>query len=351
VSRTVLITGGSGFFGSLLARHLVAAGDTVRNFDIAAPDDPLADIEFVKGNILDRKVLREACEGVDVVFHNVAQVPLAREKHLLERVNIDGTANLLDAARDAGVGKVVHTSSSAVFGIPASNPVYEDTQPRPVELYGRAKLRAEGLCHDAASRGLDVTIIRPRTILGHGRLGITSILFDWVADGAPAFVLGRGDNKYQFVHALDLAEACRLASERSGPTVYNVGAADFGTMRETLEALVDHAATGSKVRSLPMRPAIVAMKALSRLNLAPFAPYHWLLYGESLWFDVSKARKELGWEPRYSNRDMIIESYDWFLEHRDALSEHAGSHHRSLVRQGLLKSLKRITRGSASLGR
>ena len=351
MSRVVLITGGSGYFGSLLAGHLQVAGDTVRNFDIATPDQSASGIDFIKGDVLDRRALREACEGVDVIFHNVAQVPLAREKHLLERVNVDGTANLLESAREAGVRKVVHTSSSAVFGIPESNPVREDTPPRPVELYGRAKLRAEHLCHDAVSRGLDVTIIRPRTIMGHGRLGIVSILFDWVADGAPAFVLGRGRNRYQFVHALDLAEACKLASEQPGPSVYNIGATEFGTMRETLQALVDHAATGSTVRSLPTGPTVAAMKLLTRLNLAPFAPYHWLLYGESLWFDISKARGELGWEPRYSNAEMIIESYDWFLRHRQDLSEQGGSLHRSLVRQGLLKFLKKVARVSSGRGR
>ena len=115
----------------------------------------------------------------------------------------------------AGVGKVVHTSSSAVFGVPASNPVLPTTVPSPVEAYGRAKLAAEWACLDAASKGLDVTIVRPRTILGHGRLGIFGILFDWVADGADVFVLGDGDNRYQFVHADDLADVCLLRRRRS----------------------------------------------------------------------------------------------------------------------------------------
>ena len=87
-----------------------------------------------------------------------------------------------------------------------------------------------------------------------------AILFEFVADGAPVFVLGGGDNRYQFVHANDLADACLRAADRPGPTVYNIGAAEFGTMRETLQALVDHAATGSRVRSLPVAPARVAMQ-------------------------------------------------------------------------------------------
>ena len=87
-------------------------------------------------------------------------------------------------------------------------------------------------------------------------------------------------------------------------------------MRETLQALVDHAGTGSRVRSLPAAPARLGMQALATVGLAPFAPYHWLLYGESLWFDTTQARTELGWEPRHSNASMVIESYDWFLAHR-----------------------------------
>ena len=160
---------------------------------------------------------------------------------MFESVNVIGTANVLVGARDAGVAKVVHTSSSAVFGIPDSNPVSEDSPCRPLEAYGRAKLRAEQLCHEAADAGLDVSIVRPRTILGHGRLGIFAILFDFVAAGAPVYVLGAGDNRYQLVHADDLADACLRAGDRAGPDTYNIGASEFGTMRETIQALVDHA--------------------------------------------------------------------------------------------------------------
>ena len=186
-----------------------------------------------------------------------------RDRELFDSVNVVGTANVLVAARDARVAKVVHTSSSAVFGVPESNPVAEDAPCRPLEAYGRAKLRAEQLCHEAAAgAGLDVTIVRPRTILGHGRLGIFAVLFDFVAEGAPVYVLGSGDNRYQLVHADDLADACLRAGDRKGPTTYNVGAVEFGTMRATIQALVDHAGTGSTVRSLPTAPAQLAMRSL-----------------------------------------------------------------------------------------
>ncbi len=342
MARLLLVTGGSGYFGTVLAEQALARGDAVRIFDVNPPGPTLAGADFVAGDVRDRAAVRGACEGVNVVFHNVAQVPLAKDRALFDEVNVGGTANVLVAARDARVAKVVHTSSSAVFGIPERNPVNEDAPCRPLEAYGRAKLRAELVCHDAIASGLDVTIVRPRTVLGHGRLGVMALLFEFVADGAPVFVLGGGNNRYQLVHAADLADACLRAGDRAAPSVYNIGAREFGTMRETLQALVDHAQTGSRLRSLPVAPARVAMRSLASLGLAPFAPYHWLLYSESLYFDSTLARTDLGWEPQHSNPSMVIESYEWFLAHRRESDDAARSHHQSPVRPGLLRALKAL---------
>ncbi|HEX6417391.1 MAG TPA: NAD-dependent epimerase/dehydratase family protein [Acidimicrobiales bacterium] len=346
MARTVLITGGSGYFGTILADQALARGDRVRIFDLNPPEPrPPATaerVEYVRGDVRDLPALQAACDGAEVVLNNVAQVPLAKDRDLFWSVNVTGTANVLLAARDRGVPKVVHTSSSAVFGIPATNPVTEDTPGRPLEAYGRAKLGAEHLCRDAAAAGLDVTIVRPRTILGHGRLGIIAVLFEFVAAGAPVYVLGAGDNRYQFVHANDLADAVLRAAGRDKPATYNIGAAEFGTMRETLQAVVDHAGTGSRVRSLPAAPARVAMRGLAALGLAPFAPYHWLLYAESLWFDTTRAQADLGWRPQHSNASAIVESYDWFLENRASLHGDHRSHHQSPVKLGLLEVLKRL---------
>src|SRR3984893_8411241 len=208
MGQRLLVTGGSGYFGTVLTEQARAAGHQVRIFDVNPPGDTDPSVEFFEGDVRDRDALRIACDGVDSILHYVAQVPLARDRALFWSVNVVGTANVLLAARDAGVAKIVHTSSSAVFGIPDSNPVTEDSPCRPLEDYGRAKLEAELLCREAVRGGLDGTSVRRRTILGNDRLVIMAILFEFVADGAPVFVFTRGDNRYQFVHASDLADAC-----------------------------------------------------------------------------------------------------------------------------------------------
>jgi nucleoside-diphosphate-sugar epimerase len=338
-----LITGGSGYFGSRLRDRLRERGHGVRVFDLSDADDRQADVELARGDIRDAPAVTQACAGCDVVFHCVAQVPLAKDRNLFQSVNVTGTENVLRAARAANVRKVIYVSSSAVFGAPKSNPVTEQTEPNPGEAYGRAKLEGERLCRRFAEEGFDVTVIRPRTIMGHGRLGIFQILFEWIREGHNVPVLGRGDNVYQFIHADDLAEACTLAAARTGPTVYNCGTDRFHTMREVLEHLCAHAGTGSRVKSVPMAPAVLLMKLTSALGLSPLGPYHALMYGRSLYFDITKAQTELGWQPRYSNNEMFVQSYEWYLKNRDVvLRGHGASHHRSAVKQGILNLVKRV---------
>jgi nucleoside-diphosphate-sugar epimerase len=315
----------------------------VRVLDISDAFDRPPGVEFVQGDIRDANAVAEAVARCDVVYHNVAQVPLAKDASLLRTVNVDGTRVLLDAARRAGVAKIVHTSSSAVFGVPTHNPVLPTTVPRPQEAYGEAKLAAEWACLDACRGGLDVSIVRPRTILGHGRLGIFGILFDWIADGADPIVLGSGANRYQFVHAEDLADACIAAAGVTGPGVFNIGTDRFGTMFEALDNLCRHAGTGATVRSLPAKPAALAMRASAALHISPFAPYHWLMYSKSMWFDIEHAREQLGWQPAWSTDEMFRQSYDWYVAHRDETT-HGASQHRRSARQGALALLKHATR-------
>jgi nucleoside-diphosphate-sugar epimerase len=341
--RRALVTGGSGYFGCVVVEALRARGYEVTVFDLVDVEDRAPDVRFVRGDIRDAAAVERACEGISVIHHNVAQVPLAKDRALFESVNVGGARNLLQAAARQRVQKTVLVSSSAVFGVPSKNPVDDTVAPRPREAYGAAKLAAERIAAEHARCGLDVTIVRPRTILGHGRLGIFHILFEWVRKGRPVYLLGAGDNRYQFVHGGDLADACVRAGERPGPATFNVGAERFGTMREVLTALVRHAGTGSVLRSLPFGPTERAMEWTSRLGLSPLGPYHSLMYGREMFFDVTPAKELLGWRATRSNDEMMIESYAYYLQNRDEiLARRGASHHRSPLRQGVLRLLELI---------
>ena len=124
--------------------------------------------------------------------------------------------------------------------------------------------------------------------------------------------------------------------------MFNAGTDRFGTMYDALAHLCQHAGTGARVRRLPAGPTEAAMRVSAALRLTPFAPYHWLMYGRSMWFDIDHVRERLGWSPRWSTDEMLAESYDWYLAHRGALDS-AASHHRRPARAGALSLLKRLT--------
>jgi nucleoside-diphosphate-sugar epimerase len=338
-----LVTGGSGFFGHLLIERLLAHGDEVRSFDVNQADDQFASVEFQQGDIRNIAAVSRACEDVDIIYHNVAQQPLSRNAEMMKTVNLDGTRNLLSSALTSGVTKVVFTSSSAVFGVPTELPIRRSTATTPCETYGRTKVFAEHICREFIKMGLDVTIIRPRTILGHGRLGIFQMLFEWIREGRNLPVMDGGDNLFQFIHAHDLADATIRASHRPCAQVYNIGTDRFGTMREVLQSLCEHARTGSKVKSVASAPVRWFTAAAGKLGLSPLGAYHYLAYGKPNYFDISDAVKELSWRPRYSNEEMMIESYDWYLENReDVMKSRWASPHKSAVRQGILRLAIRL---------
>src|SRR5262245_54987624 len=222
-----LVTGGSGFVGSNVARMLRERGENVRVLDLWRNDEHRPDIDFIRADINDHKAVTKAMCGVDYVHHNVALVPLAKAGARFWTVNVEGTRTALKAAVDAKVKMFAHMSSSAVFGSPSVMPITNDTPLAPIEIYGRAKLAGEELARQAGKDGLPVCIIRPRTIVGTGRLGIFEILFDWIKDNANIYVIGSGDHLFQFVHVDDLCAVSLESCLQLKPGTYNVGAAEF----------------------------------------------------------------------------------------------------------------------------
>ena len=337
-SKNILVTGGAGFFGSILIKELLKLGHKVVCFDLNEISSNHKNLISIKGDIRNKDQVYSACQNIDIVHHNVAQVPIAKDKKLFNSVNLTGARILTDQIKRVGIKSVVYTSTSAIYGIPKINPVTSQTDPAPAEEYGRAKYEAEKIFTSLIDNGVNLAIIRPRTILGTGRLGIFQILFEWIYQGKNIPVLGKGDNLYQFVHALDLASACIAAGEKKINGIYNIGAKEFCSMREALEGVIKHANTKSKVVGVNKSLAKACMNITSSLGLSPLGSYHSLMYGESMYFDISNAIKDLDYAPIYSNEKMFQESYDWYLKNRDKILSGIlhGSGHQSKLRQGIL---------------
>lgn len=341
---THLVTGGSGFLGNLIARRLLARGDRVRVLDVWEDASRPAEIEYIHCDVRDVEGMRKAMRGVAVVHHNAALVPLTKSGERFWSVNVDGSRIAAEAAAAEGVSAFIHMSSSAIFGVPQRCPIDDTTPVRPAEVYGRAKWAGEQAVRNVCSRAnLPLIVIRPRTILGEGRLGIFQILFDWIRENRSVYVIGSGDGGFQFVHAHDLMDAYMLALNHGQPGVYNVGTDQFGSLRKALEKLILHARSSSRVRSLPETLTIQTLRALDLLRLSPLAPWHYLTYHKPFFFDVSKLLN-LGWKPAYSNDAMFRESYDWFLQNREKLDTlRSASPHRSRVKEGVLWLLKKLS--------
>lgn len=330
--KTCLVTGGSGYFGSILVSQLVKNGWKVKVLDINVTDAPIPGVEYIEGDIRDLNKCIQATTGVDVVFHNVAQVPLAKNRKLFKDVNIEGTHTLCEACRISGIGNFVYTSSSAVYGLPSRLPVRLSDEKRPIEEYGKAKLTGELIVNNLQDFGVRVNIIRPRTILGSGRLGIFSLLFQWIDSGYLIFTLGSAEGKYQFIHAIDLAEGIMRSLDVPGSREYNLGATRFDSLKVDLESLCKYAKSNSRIVALPDKPIRSILTLLSSIKILPFASYQLQLYSRAMFFDSHSSWQELRYEPRFSNSEAMIDSYEWYRKNKSNPERSGQSRHQAKIK-------------------
>ena len=340
MSSSYLITGGAGFLGINLCRYLLERGERVRSLDIAAFAYPeRARVEVIDGDIRDAAAVERAMSGIDVVVHAAAALPLAPREEIVSTA-VRGTELLLAAAAAHKVRRFIFISSTAVYGIPDHHPLVEGDRLQGVGPYGESKIEAEALCARARAAGLSTCILRPKSFVGPERLGAFELLYSWAFAGRNFPVLGPGNNRYQLLDVEDLCSAielCANAAREQADDTFNVGAREFGTLRESFQAVLERAGHGAHVVSLPERPAIVLLQLAAALHLSPL--YRWIYETASQESFVSIARIEsrLGFRPRYSNRDALIRNYDWYVAHRQELGTMTGTTHRVPWKKGVLR--------------
>jgi nucleoside-diphosphate-sugar epimerase len=344
--RHVMVTGGAGFLGINLVRYLLEHGVEVTSLDIADFDysDVKDRVQIVKGDIRDRAAVQLALTGTDAVVHCAAALPLYPPDEIYT-TDVVGTRVVLEAAREAGIRRVVHISSTAVYGIPDHHPLLEDDRLDGVGPYGQAKIQAEMIALEERAKGLVVPIIRPKSFIGPERLGVFSMLYDWALEGHNFPMLGMGHNRYQLLDVEDLCSAIWLCLTLPDETVndtFNVGAREFTTMRQDYQAVLDDAGHGKRIIGFPAAPAILALRVLEKLKLSPLYKWVYETASKDSFVSIEKAQRRLGWEPKYSNRDALLRNFRWYQEHRDQFAHATGVSHRVPWGQGALGLLKRL---------
>ena len=319
VGITVAVTGPTGTFGSALIPLLEAEERVDRVVGIARRDfDPAArgwtKMTYRRGDVRRPEDLRLGFEGADVVVH-LAFLIVGSSAVETKAINIEGTLNTFRAAAACGAQRFVYASSVAAYGFHADNPVgiTEEWPTRPAErlFYAQEKAELEGLlAEEAAGADLDVFLLRPPIVLGPDAIGGKVDVPSWLRRFAdllpkrlPPVPIPVPDLPTQFIHQDDVASALvRCILGLGPPGAYNIAAADTLSATDIVRLL------GGIPVPLPAAPVHAAARAVSRLPGLP-QPAQWIeALAHPAVMDITKARTELGWEPRISAEDALLET-------------------------------------------
>jgi len=320
-----LVTGATGFTGGHLARALAARGQVVRAL-VREPGRARSleaeGIQLVIGDIRDRVALEAAIAGVEVVYHLAAiyrQAGITRDVY--QAVNASAVRDIIEISSRAGVRRVVHCSTVGVHGDIEHPPANEDAPLRPGDPYQVSKLEGERLARETGERlGIEVTIARPSGIYGPGDRRLLK-LFRGVARGRFP-ILGQGEIYYHLTHIDDLVEGFRLCGEHPAAPgrTYILAGGEYTTLNQLVALIAEVAGVPPPKLYLPVWPFWIA-GALCEALLVPIGvepPIYRRrvdFYTKSRAFDISRARDELGYEPRVALRQGIERTLTWYRDH------------------------------------
>lgn len=324
-----LVTGVSGFVGGHVLRHLADLGHEVRGFHREGADlRAVADVDFepVTGDLADLSAVRKATAGCDRVFHVGAAYALwMKDYKPMYAANVDGTRNVLTAARDAGCSRIVYTSTVGCVGVPdrSRHPIIPSdeshimTESQALNPYKHSKWLAEQIALRMANEGVPVVIVNPSAPIGPGDIKPTptgQVIVDFLKRKLPAYL----DTGLNWVDVRDVAAGHVLAADKGKiGERYILGHAEGNwTMKQFLEELADITGLKAPKAQVPYAVAWTAAWVSERISAMtgkpPTAPIGGVKMARNLmWFDPSKAVNELGM-PQTSVRTAISDAVDYF---------------------------------------
>lgn len=306
-----VIIGGSGFVGKELGNLFLQRGEEIVNLDLISSGLPVQDVQ----QDITREI-RFQFRPDDIVVHLAAnqyhhKVPKKNRQAFFEDVNVVGTQNILKKMSADGAHQMVFFSTDMVYGKPQYLPVDTKHVQNPFGYYGKSKKAAEAICEKYRQEGVNITIFRPRMIIGKGRLGILVKLFKLIEHNLPVPMIGSGKNYYQMVSVQDCAAAIDQAIRHQLPNKsYNLGSINPPTVKELLEQVIRR--NHSKSILIPTWGKAVKMTlgVLGWLGWEMMYKEQYMIADENYIIDISETRQDLDWTPQFNDTDMMLAAFE-----------------------------------------
>lgn len=316
-----IIFGGDGFLGTELTKKLIQKGERVLILDLNKTEANTSYtqdlVEHLHFDVTKAEQFSSiSVEPGDYVYHFAAKllvpiIPRKERRGYFWQALYVATENVLNFMIECNLNNLVYFTTDMVYGKTVHNPRFEDHPRVPIGPYGEAKYQTELLCEEYRKKGINISIFRPRLIIGPGRLGILEKLFQLVDKNIPLPTIGNGKNYYQFISVNDCAEAC-IAAVRSGfpNEEFNLGSENPPTVNELLGTLIKHSNSKSMLIPTPALMVKWALGFLEDIGASLMDPEQYIIADETCVLDCSKASKLLDWRATDSDEDMLVAAYD-----------------------------------------
>jgi len=317
----ILVTGSSSLLGKNLIKKLIAEGKEVRGFDETADKEFPKNIEFIQGNVLNRALLKKACNGVDTIIH-LQDVKKSSHKGrgYMKKINIKGTENLLFEAKLSKIKNFIFLSSYTVYGKYKDAPHRENAILKPMTPYGRDKMRAERSCNFFSKKhGLNTTIVRPAITLGKETADSTLLITLYMGMAMDKdnrlYISQNEENRLQTLSIDDATNAITAILKdplTSMGKIYNIGANESLAQKEIVKIFEETSGVSFEIKPLtPFKGNMMYfISKIVRLNY--FSKEYRYCINNTIELDSDEIRTDLGWEPKDTNEAIIKEIVLWY---------------------------------------
>ena len=316
MSRWVLI-GGAGLTGLKIAEELIEMNTSKSNIIRADLKNSLRKINLQVTLIecdISKNIIPKFKKD-DVIIHLAARqyhtkIPKRNQLDWFREVNVVGTKNIINQCIKFNVKGLIYFSTDMVYGIPNYIPLNSAHPKTPIGPYGKSKLEAEMICIESRKRGLSITILRPRLIMGKGRLGIMEKLFKAISLNRPVPLIGRGNNCYQMVSVEDCSKAAILSVKYNFPNCeLNLGSEVGPNIKKLLNFLIHTVNSKSILIPLPAFPLKIILTILEKMGLPILHKEQYKIADKNYIVDISDTYSKIRWKPKQSDTDMIVAAY------------------------------------------